>query len=41
MDLHKSYIEIAVMDEKGKILENSRTDNNLEQLRKFFDSLAP
>jgi len=29
MDLHKNYLQIAVMNEKGKVLENSRIDNNL------------
>jgi hypothetical protein len=24
MDLHKNYLQIAVMNEKGKVLENSR-----------------
>ena len=29
MDLHKNYLQIAVMNEKGKVLENSRIKNNL------------
>ena len=32
MDLHKNYLQIAVMNEKGKVLENSRIDNNLEKV---------
>ena len=39
MDLHKSYLQIAVMNNKGKILENSRIDNNLKQVGAFFDNL--
>jgi hypothetical protein len=39
MDLHKNYLQIAVMNEKGKVLENSRIDNNLKQLGKFFVNL--
>jgi len=39
MDLHKNYLQIAVMNEKGKVLENSRIDNNLKQVGKFFDNL--
>jgi hypothetical protein len=39
MDLHKNYMQIAVMNEKGKVLENSRIDNNLKQMGKFFDNL--
>ena len=29
MDVHKNYLQVAVLDEKGKILNNSRVDNNL------------
>ena len=36
MDVHKNYLQVAVLDEKGKILNNSRVDNNptilLEQI---------
>lgn len=39
MDLHKNYLQIAVMNEKGKVLENSRIDNNLKQVGEFFDGL--
>ena len=28
MDLHKNYLQIAVINEKGKVLENSRIKNN-------------
>jgi hypothetical protein len=31
MDLHKNYLQIAVMNDKGKVLENSRINNNLPQ----------
>ena len=37
MDLHKNYLQIAVMNEKGKVLENSRINNNLKQVGRFFD----
>lgn len=30
IDLH-NYLQVAVMNEKGKILENSRINNNLKQ----------
>ena len=39
MDLHKNYLQIAVMNEKGKVLENSRINNNLKQVGRFFDNL--
>ena len=37
MDLHKNYLQIAVMNEKGKVLENSRINNNLKQVGIQFD----
>jgi transposase len=39
MDLHKNYLQIAVMDKKGKILQNSRIDNNLKRINRFFESI--
>jgi hypothetical protein len=39
MDLHKNYLQIAVMNEKGKVLENSRINNNLKTVGRFFDNL--
>ena len=41
MDVHKNYLQVAVLDEKGKILNNSRVDNNLIKVNEFFDSLHP
>ncbi len=35
MDRHKNYA--AVMNEKGKVLENSSIKNNLKQVGRFFD----
>jgi hypothetical protein len=40
MDVHKNYLQIAVLDEKGKILNNSRIDNNPIKVNDF-DSLHP
>jgi transposase len=37
MDLHKNYLQIAVMNVKGKVLENSRIKNNLNHVGRFFD----
>jgi transposase len=39
MDVHKNYLQIAVLDEKGKVLNNSRVDNNLSKISEFFDRL--
>jgi len=38
MDLHKNYLQIAVMNENGKVLENSRINNNLKQVFSYADS---
>jgi len=32
MDLHKNYLQIALMNDKGKVLENSRINSNLKQV---------
>jgi hypothetical protein len=32
MDLHKNYLQIAVMNDKAKVLENSRINNDLKQV---------
>ena len=37
MYLHKNYLQIAVMKEKGKVLENSRINNNPKQVGRFSD----
>ena len=37
MDLHKNYLQIAVMNDKGKVLENSRINNDLRKVGRFFD----
>ncbi len=41
MDVHKNYLQVAVLDEKGKVLNNSRVDNNLIKVNEFFDRLHP
>jgi carotenoid cleavage dioxygenase-like enzyme len=41
MDVHKNYLQVAVVDERGKILNNSRVDNNLIKVNESFDSLHP
>lgn len=41
MDVHRNYLQVAVLDEKGKVLNNSRVDNDLAKVNKFFDSLHP
>ena len=40
MDLHKSYLQVAVLDGKGKVLKNSRIHNDLSKLGRFFDHIG-
>jgi len=37
MDLYKNYLQIAVMNDKSSVSENSRINNNLKQVSRFFD----
>jgi hypothetical protein len=39
MDLYKNYLQIAVMNEEGRVLRNSKIDNNLRQISTFFDDV--
>ena len=39
MDLHKNFLQVAVMDKKGKVLRNSKIDNDLKHVSKFFNSI--
>jgi transposase len=39
MDVHKNYLQIAVLNENGMVLDNSRVDNDLSKIAKFFDRL--
>lgn len=36
MDLHKNFLQIAIMDNNGKVLTNSRIENNHRQVSNFF-----
>jgi hypothetical protein len=39
MDLHKNYLQITVMNEEGRVLRNSKIDNNLKQISGFFNDI--
>jgi hypothetical protein len=39
MDLHKKYLQVAVIDEKGKVMRNSKIDNDLSEVGKFFSDI--
>jgi hypothetical protein len=41
MDVHKKYLQVKVLDEMGKIVNNSRVDNKLIKVNESFDSLHP
>jgi transposase len=41
MDVHKNYLQIAVLDENGKVLNNSRVDNTLIKVNELFDTVHP
>jgi transposase len=36
MDLHKKYLQVAIVDDKGKVVENSKMNNDLVEVDKFF-----
>ena len=36
MDVHKKYLQVAVLDEKGQVLDNSRVDNNLTKVNELL-----
>lgn len=39
MDLHKNFLQIAVMDNNGKLLENSRIENDHKHISNFFKNV--
>ncbi len=41
MDLHKNYLQVATMDNKGKVLQNRRVINNMNQISRFFRTINP
>lgn len=40
MDFHKSYLQVAVLDGKGKVLKNSRIHNDLSKVGRFSDHIG-
>lgn len=39
MDLHKNYLQIAVIDNDGRLLQNTRVENDIEQIGSFFKDI--
>jgi hypothetical protein len=40
MDVRKKYLQIAITDRKGKIVRNSRFENNLKQIIRLLESTS-
>lgn len=38
MDIHKNYLQIVIMDNKGKLMRNDRIDNNRDEINRFFSN---
>jgi len=36
IDLHKKFLQVAVMDNDGKVLQNSKVDNTHQSIKKHF-----
>ncbi len=41
MDLHKNFLHIAIMDNNGSVLKNSRIENAHKQINNFFENVKP
>ncbi len=41
MDLHKKFLQVAVMDNNGNVLKNSKIENNHRHLSNFFRHVKP
>ena len=40
MDLHKNYLQVATMDDKGKV-QKRRIINSMNQISRFFRNISP
>jgi len=36
IDLHKKFLQVAIMNNEGKVLQNNKVDNTHESIRKHF-----
>lgn len=41
MDLHKNFLQIAITDNNGKVLKNSRIENDHKKISNFFRNVKP
>ncbi len=40
IDLHKKFLQVAVMDNDGKLLQNKKVDNIHESIKKHFADIS-
>lgn len=40
IDLHKKFLQVAIMDETGKVLQNDKVDNTHESIKKYFTKIS-
>lgn len=38
MDVHKNYLQIAIINNKGKLMRNDKIENNLDEINTFFSN---
>ena len=41
MDVHKKFLQVAMMDEKAKVIFNERIENENKSISRFFRSSVP
>ncbi|MDI1495779.1 MAG: hypothetical protein K8823_1087 [Cenarchaeum symbiont of Oopsacas minuta] len=41
IDVHKEFLQVAMMDKKGKIVFNERVDRDNDEVKKFFLKNVP
>lgn len=40
IDLHKKFLQVAIMDDTGKVLQNDKVDNTHESIKKYFTQIS-
>ncbi len=39
IDLHKKFLQVAIMDNDGKVLQNNKVDNTHQSIKKYFSDI--
>jgi len=39
LDIHKNYVQAAVMDKEGRLLKEARIPNNIHDIHCFFSDM--